>query len=143
MAGMSPTARTIKYLRDQGYIGDVVERFNAYAGKFGQRKDFLGFADLIVVKRGEGVIAVQSTGSAHSEHVRKLSDSECTTNMIEWLESGARVWILSWRKVLLKRGGKAKRWEPRKAEFRFANGELTIEEKGKVKSLGEAELEEP
>ena len=47
MAGMSPTARTIKYLRDQGYIGDVVERFNAYAGKFGQRKDFLGFAETL------------------------------------------------------------------------------------------------
>ena len=67
MAGISPTARTIKYLRECGYVGDVVERFLPYAGKFGLRKDFLGFADLIVIRKDEGIIAVQSTGSAHSD----------------------------------------------------------------------------
>lgn len=132
---MSPTARTIKYLRECGYVGDVVERFLPYAGKFGLRKDFLGFADLIVIRRDEGIVAVQSTGSAHSEHVRKLSDSECTENMLEWLSSGGRVQVISWRKVKLKRGGKAERWQPRIAEFLYENDKLTIIENGKTTEL--------
>ena len=129
MAGISPTQRTLQYLRSQGYLVDIVERFNPYAGKFGQRKDMFGFGDIIALG-DNSIIAVQSFGSAFSEHKRKLMEDEIAApNVHRWIECGGKLMLIGWRKVKLKRGGKAMRWQPRIAWITIdENNELKIKE---------------
>ena len=110
--GISPTQRTLAALRDRGIICDIVERYNAYAGPFGRHNDFLGFADIIGCVPGGGILAVQSCGQSFSEHLKKLRE-EAGDNCLAWLQSGGHIELWSWRKVKLKRGGKAMRWSPR------------------------------
>lgn len=112
---MSPTQRTIKACKDQGRIVGIVERFNAFIGPHGIRQDLFGFIDIIAIDSESGIVGVQSTGSAFSAHIRKLTE-ERNEALYEWLRH-AEVELWGWRKVKLKRGGKAMRWKPRVADF--------------------------
>jgi hypothetical protein len=117
MAGISPTSRTLNYLREQGWIADKVEQFNPYAGKFGQRKDMFGFGDIVAMGENS-IIAVQSCGQAFAEHNRKITEDEkVAPKALRWIECGGRLILIGWRKVKLKRGGKAMRWQPRIKEY--------------------------
>jgi hypothetical protein len=115
--GISNTSRTLEYLRAKGWIADKVEQFNAYAGKFGQRKDMFGFGDIVALGENS-IIAVQSCGQAFAEHDRKITQDESVApNALKWIECGGRLMLIGWRKVKLKRGGKAMRWQPRIKEY--------------------------
>jgi len=117
--GISNTSRTLEYLRSQGWLADKVEQFNPYAGKFGQRKDMFGFADIIALGENS-IIAVQSCGQSFSEHNKKLTEDETVApNVLKWLSCNGRLILVAWRKVKLKRGGKAMRWEPRIKEYKI------------------------
>jgi hypothetical protein len=100
----SPTQRTLEALRKAGYTVDVVERFNSFTK---QRKDFLGFVDLIAVGDGE-TIGVQAciTGD-QSTRAKKIIEA-CSDNAQAWLRGGNRIQVWGWA----KRGarGRAKRW---------------------------------
>uniref|UniRef100_A0A6H1ZZH5 Uncharacterized protein n=1 Tax=viral metagenome TaxID=1070528 RepID=A0A6H1ZZH5_9ZZZZ len=126
MAGISNTSRTLEYLRSQGWIADKVEQWNQYAGKFGQRKDMFGFGDVVALGENS-IIAVQSCGQAFSEHHKKITQDEYVApNALKWLECGGRLMLIGWRKVKLKRLGKAMRWQPRIKEYSledFKDGE--------------------
>ena len=114
---LSPTSRTLEYLRSLGWVVDKVEQFNPHAGKFGQRKDMFGFGDLIAMGEGS-IIAVQSCGQAFSAHHKKITEDEYVApNARLWLKNGGRLLLVGWRKVKLKRGGKAMRWQPRLKEY--------------------------
>ena len=128
MAGFSPTQRTLKAMREQGRICGIVERFQQYGGSFGVRQDLFGFIDIIVIDPVQGIVAVQSCGMDFAGHVKKLTE-ERNEACYEWLKfSPCELW--SWRKVKLKRGGKAMRWRPRIADLRLnENNELIIEER--------------
>lgn len=108
---LSYTSRTLRECRARGYICDKAEKFNAYAGPFGRREDLFNFIDIIYLDRANGIVAIQSTGpSGHSQHRRKILENEFA---LEWLKCGGKIELWSWRKLLLKRGGKARRWTPR------------------------------
>jgi hypothetical protein len=108
----------------------MVEKFNPFAGPHGVRIDGLGFIDIIALDPGRGIIGIQSCGSAFSTHYKKLTDSDCTENVIEWLRCGGKVELWSWRKLKLKRTGKAKRWMPRITEFILIDGKLSCQQEG-------------
>lgn len=127
MSSMSPTQRTIKALRDQGRICGIVERFNPHVGPFGIRQDLFGFIDIIVIDPEHGIMAIQSTGQDFSGHIRKLTE-ERNEAMYEWLKH-ARVELWGWRRVKLKRGGKALRWKPRIADFSLDGEEIVVTER--------------
>jgi hypothetical protein len=115
--GISNTSRTLQYIRSQGWEADKVEQFNAYAGKFGQRKDMFGFGDIVAMGENS-IIAIQSCGQAYAEHNRKITEDEKVAPMaLRWLQCGGRLMLIAWRKVKLKRGGKAMRWQPRIKEY--------------------------
>jgi len=115
--GISNTSRTLQYIRNQGWVADKVEQFNPYAGKFGHRRDMFGFGDIVAMGEGS-IIAIQSCGQAFSEHLRKITEDEkVAENALLWIENGGRLILVGWRKVKLKRGGKAMRWAPRIKEF--------------------------
>ncbi len=121
MAGISPTSRTLEYLRQQGWEATVVERFLPYAGKFGQKIDMFGFGDIIAMGEGS-IIAVQSCGQSFSAHHKKITEDEYVAPLaLKWIESGGRLILIGWRKVKLKRGSKALRWQPRIKEYAISD----------------------
>ena len=115
MAGLSPTQRTLRELRSQGRLADVCERWIVNPGHPGGgfRKDLFGFVDIIVLDPEQGFVAIQSCGQSFKAHIDKILNSEATEYVIEWLKCGGRVECWGWRKVKVKRGGKAERWSPR------------------------------
>ena len=114
---ISNTSRTLEYIRQQGWVADKVEQWNPYAGKFGQRKDMFGFGDIVAMGENS-IIAIQSCGQSFSEHDNKITqDEKAAPNAFLWLKNGGRLLLIGWRKVKLKRGGKAMRWSPRIKEY--------------------------
>lgn len=127
MAGVTPTQRTLKAMRDKGRICGIVERFQQYGGKFGVRQDLFGFIDIIAIDAEEGIVAIQSTGMDWSGHVKKIFSKEEIVS--EWLKhSPLELW--AWRKVKKVKGGKAMIWKPRIGDFYLnKNGELKLKER--------------
>ena len=115
---ISNTSRTLEYLRKQGWVADKVEQFNPYAGKFGHRKDMFGFGDIVAMGEGN-IYAIQSCGNSYAEHNRKITEDERVAPLaLRWIENGGKLLLIAWRKVKLKRGGKAMRWQPRIKEYK-------------------------
>lgn len=109
----SPTQRTLKALRDEGYLTEVVERWNPHANI---RQDLFGWIDIIAIKPGQ-ILAVQATSySNHSARVKKLK-TERQEQVGEWLSAGGLAEVWSWRSKqrVLKDGtlGKSKVWSPK------------------------------
>lgn len=123
--GLSPTQRTLSALRDLGRVCDIVERRlpKRPSAPFGSTHDFLGFIDIIALEPGRGIVGVQSCGQSFSEHRRKIVE-ECNQAAHEWLRSGGRIELWGWRKLKVKRGGKAVRWTPRIEEITLEDLEV-------------------
>ena len=121
--GLLATQRTLRELRAQGRIVDVCERWIVNPGHPGGgfRKDLFGFIDLIVLDSEQGIVAIQSCGQAFKAHLDKIMDSDATEFVIEWLKCGGHLEIWGWRKLKLKRGGKAMRWHPRIQKITLAD----------------------
>ena len=121
MAGLSPTQRTLRALRERGLEVAIVEKFNAYIGPFGQRQDLFGIIDVLALDPQIGVIGVQSCGNSFSAHRRKILEQR-QQETVEWLSTpGTSFELWSWRKIKLNRGGKAMRWSPRVARICLDN----------------------
>lgn len=103
----SPTQRSLALLRKEGFVAQVVEKYNPYARV---RVDLFGFIDIVAIKKEcgkcagiNGVVGVQTTSAAHiMERVRKiLSIPESKI----WLECGNKIIVHGWS----KKGAKDKR----------------------------------
>ncbi len=112
--GISNTQRTLKYLKDRGMVCGMVERFLAFAGPHGKRQDLFGFIDIIALDMNNcRILAVQSCGgSQHAEHKKKVIE-DCKEAFENWIRCDGDIWLISWSKRKVKRGGKAIRWIPR------------------------------
>jgi hypothetical protein len=114
---MTPTQRTIRELKNQGRKCGIVERFNSFVGPHGIRQDLFGIIDIIALDPERGVIGVQACGQDFSGHYKKITIDRAQET-IDWLMTpGAVLELWGWRKVKLKRGGKAMRWKPRVREI--------------------------
>lgn len=116
---MTPTQRTLKALREQGYTCAIVERFLGYAGTFGKRQDMFGIIDIVAlapdvilpqIKLRGCIIGVQSCGQSFAKHDKTILESP---NSVLWIACGGKLQLWSWRKVKKKRGGKQMVWQPR------------------------------
>ena len=98
---------------------DTVERWipNPEHPGGGFRKDLFGFVDLLCLDSQKGFIGIQSCGQDFNAHVEKIINSECSEFAIEWLKCNGFIEVWGWRKLKLKRGGKAMRWVPRIKEI--------------------------
>ena len=103
---MTPTMRTNEWLRERGYLIGPVERWIPRANI---RSDYLGIIDIIGVRLGE-TIGVQSCGEDFSKPDAKILASD---NSLRWIQAGNVLMLIAWRKLKVKRGGKAMKWEPR------------------------------
>jgi hypothetical protein len=90
---MTPTQRTLKKLRDDGWIAEVVERWVPGANI---RKDLFGWIDIMALRDGQ-TLAVQCTSYSNmSARVKKIEGSE---TIAEVRKAGWSVWVIGWRKV--------------------------------------------
>jgi hypothetical protein len=89
---MTPTARTLTYLRRLGFIADVCERWLPHAGV---RRDLFGFADIIAVHQRDRIIMlVQTTTTGHMAH--RLAKAKARHELLAWLRSGGQFQVHGW-----------------------------------------------
>lgn len=106
------TQRTMKMLREGGAMCAVVERWNQYGGLHGVRNDLFGIIDVLAISKERGILGIQVCAmSGRAAHLEKLTVDK-RDESIAWLQAGGHLEIHAWRKLLVKRGGKAKRWTP-------------------------------
>lgn len=89
---MTPTARSLKYLREAGYTAEVVEKFNSFTK---HRNDLFGFIDILAIRENE-VLGVQTTsGSNVSSRIKKIQEHE---NVAAVRKAGIGIHVHGWRK---------------------------------------------
>ena len=118
---MTPTARTLKALRDGGAVCEVVEHWNSFAKI---RQDLFGCIDIIALHPGESspgsIWGVQATSDDnHSKRRDKILASD---KAVLWLRCGGRLTLWSWG--LKGPAGKRKRWTARVEEFVLSGGKI-------------------
>lgn len=102
----SPTQRTLKHLRAQGYRAEVVERWNPHARI---RQDLFTIIDVLALSETE-VVAVQTTSASNMKaRINKISEADILPLLLklEW-----RVIVHGWKK-----NAKTNRWELKEFEF--------------------------
>jgi hypothetical protein len=98
----SPTARTLKYLRELGASVRIVEHWNAFANR---RVDLWG-ADLQVIQ-GRKLLGIQNTSGAH--HAAHVTAAKANSEVYAWLATGNLFEVWSWAKHGAR--GKRKLWD--------------------------------
>lgn len=131
------TQRAIKLLKENGYYPGNTERWIPIPSLpgGGKRKDLYGFIDM------EGLgnkyyIGLQVCGQAFSEHHKKITeDNELTRLLEKYIRfQSHKFYLIGYRKVKLKRGGKAMRWRPRIREYYIENNKLKWEDKKEIEN---------
>jgi len=88
----SPTTRTLKYYRDQGFLCEVTEK---WIPKANIRKDLWGFCDILCL-RGKEILAIQACHySDISKRVHKIEESE---NLSAVRGAGIGIHVIGWSK---------------------------------------------
>jgi len=88
---MTPTERSLKYLREQGYLCAIVEKWNPHARI---RQDLWGWCDILAIKKDE-VLAVQVTSTGVAARITKIQNSD-TVGRVR--EAGIRIEVHGHRK---------------------------------------------
>lgn len=102
----SPTTRSLRYLRSQGWEVCVVEKWNPHAKI---RQDAFGFGDLLAYHAEGGVALVQTTSRSNMAARRtKIRESEHAAG---WLAAGGRILLHGWHKS-------GRRWQVKDEEIR-------------------------
>ena len=97
---MSPTQRSLAFLRGRGYRVAICEHWNHYAKV---RQDLFGIIDLLAIRPGE-VLGVQATSYSNvSARLHKIAESEAAPDI---RAAGIKIEVHGWHK-------KGKVWEPR------------------------------
>jgi hypothetical protein len=104
---LSPTGRSLSFLRHAGFLAAVVESWVPHANL---RRDLFGFADVLAFHpRDRLFLLVQVTTAAHLAH--RLAKAKRRPELVAWLRAGGRFEVHGW----VQRGG---RWEFRRVEVR-------------------------
>ena len=91
--------RTLAVLREQGYQADKVEYWNPFAHR---RKDLFGCIDVLAMKQGYPLLAVQVTTGEHGA----AGQAKARETARIWHSTGNSFQVWAWRK--LKKDG----WQP-------------------------------
>jgi len=112
----SPTQRTLNLLRKDGYIAQVVERWNPYAKV---RQDLFGIIDVLAMhSEVTGVVGIQATSYSNiSSRVQKTMQSE---HIKTWLQAGNGFYVHGWKK-------KGSRWECHMREFSIVGNTVVVD----------------
>ena len=90
---MTPTQLTLRKLRADGWLAEVVERWVPGANI---RKDLFGFVDIIALRDGE-TLAIQATSYSNiSARVNKIASLDTVADV---REANWSIWVIGWRKI--------------------------------------------
>ena len=90
---MTPTQLTLRKLRADGWLAEVVERWVPGANV---RKDLFGFVDILALRDGE-TLAVQATSYTNiSARVNKIASLDAVGDV---RRANWSIWVIGWRKV--------------------------------------------
>lgn len=116
-------AMTMELFRRNGFEIGKVEQWIPGRGMAGGgcRRDLFGFIDAIAMPDSSpsggvfryvlyGCVAVQACGADVKEHMEKIRAQPLAAN---WLRTCGPIVLVGWRRVKVKRGGKAIRWKPK------------------------------
>ena len=105
---MTPQQRSRQQLEKDGWTVATVEHWCSFSRR---RKDLFEFADLFAIKADHPPLLVQVTsGSNAASRVQKIVNTPAAYTA---LCAGISIEVHGWRKLKVKRGGKAVRWQPR------------------------------
>jgi hypothetical protein len=90
---VTPTQRSLAYLREQGYRVAIVERWNPHARI---RQDLFGVLDLLAVRDGVTLGVQTTSGSNVSARVKKIADAEAVPAL---RQAGWLIHVHGWRKA--------------------------------------------
>jgi hypothetical protein len=103
---MSPTARTLKWLRDNYITAQVVEKIVPHSYI---KQDLFGCIDIIALTPDRRILGIQTTtGDNHAARVTKAQNEP---RCVEWLRCHGKYEVWSWRK-----SQRSKRWVRRRAK---------------------------
>lgn len=105
---MSPTQRSLKLMRDHGYICAVVEKWNHHVKI---RQDLFGFGDVLCFNAGEVIILQCCAGGDAAKRSAKI---RANTSAVYWRLGTRKIFVHAWRKVGPR--GKRKLWECREID---------------------------
>ena len=95
MAKTSPTQRSLKRLREEGYHAGIVEK---YIQAIHARKDLFGWIDIVAIHPGKtGVLGVQTTTGDHLPD--RLEKARGNAALVAWLAAGNSLVVHGWRKL--------------------------------------------
>jgi hypothetical protein len=100
----SPTQRSLKLLRNAGYICHIVEKYNSFTRT---RSDVYGFGDILACKASQnGSYLVQTTSRANlNARIHKIMAIQ---EAVVWLRAGNGIIVHGWSKM--GKAGKRKLW---------------------------------
>lgn len=105
MGKTSPTQRSLKYLREQGYLVAIVEHWNPFAKL---RVDLFGCIDLICIGNGE-TVGVQTTSYSNvPARIKKIEENEALPLL---RDANWRILVHGWKK------GKDGKWTVREVDL--------------------------
>jgi hypothetical protein len=111
---MTTNAMTLKRLRRDLYTAETVEKWIDYIK---QRRDLYRLFDTLAMKKGQGIIGIQSTTTLQlTDHRKKIRANPI---LPIWLESGGRCQLWGWEKV--PKGARVY-WIPRIQEVSILDG---------------------
>ena len=113
---MRARARSMKAMRDAGYLTGSTEHFNPHIKI---RKDLFGFIDFQAIKPGEPIIAVQVCWKDWPKHIVSVAFNPAAR---VWLQAGGRIVIHSW--ALRGKRGARKKWELDVTRMEIIKGEV-------------------
>ena len=97
----SPTSRTLKHLRKEGYTAVVAEKFNYFIKK---RIDLFGWIDICAIHPDKkGVLGVQTTSTTNLS--ARIKKAKALNSLKVWLQAGNIAEFHGWA----KRGARGKR----------------------------------
>jgi len=105
--GPSTLARSLKLLRDEGWIAAKVEHWNPFAKI---RQDLFGFIDIVALSMSTDyedgqICGIQVVNTHLPEHITKIRENKAAQ---AWIACGAGIIIHNWKQ---RSKNKIKRWE--------------------------------
>lgn len=93
MSGKSPTVRSLEKLRAEGYLCQIVERWNPYARI---RQDLFGIGDILAIREGETLLVQTTSRGNVAARVTKIQESE---HLDKILAAGWKITVHGWGKL--------------------------------------------
>ena len=102
---MTPTARTLKECRDNGWFAEVVEKWLPLPHKRGKsyvvKKDLFGFIDIVALTP-HCIVGIQATSRSNvAARIKKIHEQH-EAELQAWLNAGGSVEVWGWGKMAKK-----------------------------------------